>query len=988
LSENVDFAPVDLMPATGNHPIESVRYQTVVLTGIPGIPAGELRDLDGPVDLAEQKLDPYDRPGEGMIVTTEQTWTARGVTLGRLLHSLALAPGESTRVAVVDWERRTKGSRNEAVGQQEELAESSSQNRSINEIADSVAREQQHGHSTTTSESSSSTVAGSLGLAGLTGGFGIQGSSSSNKGIATSVSRSSGSREVAARTAQEIAARTQQLATASRSRQAMTVEETSQSEGEQVTTRVVTNYNHMHAMTVQYYEVVQSYEVATRPVLFERCLFIPLKVMTFTRNLLKRYAPVLADAALPGWRERIGSADLYGTSVSKTASSSPLLPAGPIVDTVPGRLRDISATPGAVWGVLESGDPVRWNATTRGWDPVTAGLPAGGFDKIAAGKGVWALSTQKEAYYLDGNTWQRFLDRQFRCIAVGADGSVFAGGRDEGIFRVTQDGSSWEELGGDANDLAVVNRNRAWHIWHNGKTLSEWNAQKNEWEQRPGELAQIAAAADGAIWGVNVGGDLFRWAGTSTTSWAKQAYPGADRFSIVAPVSENEIWAVTADGSTVHIVAKRDATGFDLPVKDGDVSSLTVHWDDTFIRGFQLGTRTDAGAGGETHSQGNTDPGLRSATHSFVAGERLKSVVLWVDGQGVRQIELTTTAGATTFGTQPGTSARRVALDVDRTVLSGLFGEIGTAPKPFLASLGCYVRGETASAAVLDHLNDNTGYYSQVIWADADDVALGRVLSSYRYGEDGSVPLGLRVDPRPVAITANYLAFRWHFGSEEERQAWLAGNVQAEPAPAVTVGLPTAGVFAEAVLGRANAAEKIDLTRFWNWKDSPIPILPPEISPVGTGSRARDMDLTATDLAPVAARISALAALPSPAALDATLRAVSTANMFRDMSGLSQTGDLLSKSLAAAAASEQAGGKNATEVMKIATDHFQKMADMAIKAAPMLLGPQGAALTGLLGGGSGSVAGALGSAGNVTEFGGLLNSQLVSGENGDSPTSE
>jgi hypothetical protein len=32
--------------------------------------------------------------------------------------------------------------------------------------------------------------------------------------------------------------------------------------------------------------------------------------------------------------------------------------------------------------------------------------------------------------------------------------------------------------------------------------------------------------------------------------------------------------------------------------------------------------------------------------------------------------------------------------------------------------------------------------------------------------------------------------------------------------------------FAEAVLGRFNSAEKLDITRFWNWQDSPIPIQP------------------------------------------------------------------------------------------------------------------------------------------------------------------
>ncbi|MDH4118250.1 MAG: hypothetical protein OEW30_12755, partial [Acidimicrobiia bacterium] len=37
------------------------------------------------------------------------------------------------------------------------------------------------------------------------------------------------------------------------------------------------------------------------------------------------------------------------------------------------------------------------------------------------------------------------------------------------------------------------------------------------------------------------------------------------------------------------------------------------------------------------------------------------------------------------------------------------------------------------------------------------------------------------------------------------------------------VTLPTRGTLGEAVLGSCNSCEKIDLTRFWNWKDSPVP---------------------------------------------------------------------------------------------------------------------------------------------------------------------
>jgi outer membrane protein OmpA-like peptidoglycan-associated protein len=39
--------------------------------------------------------------------------------------------------------------------------------------------------------------------------------------------------------------------------------------------------------------------------------------------------------------------------------------------------------------------------------------------------------------------------------------------------------------------------------------------------------------------------------------------------------------------------------------------------------------------------------------------------------------------------------------------------------------------------------------------------------------------------------------------------------------PRATIALPTKGVLGEGVLGHCPSAEKIDLTRFWNWQDSP-----------------------------------------------------------------------------------------------------------------------------------------------------------------------
>ena len=129
------------------------------------------------------------------------------------------------------------------------------------------------------------------------------------------------------------------------------------------------------------------------------------------------------------------------------------------------------------------------------------------------------------------------------------------------------------------------------------------------------------------------------------------------------------------------------------------------------------------------------------------------------------------------------------------------------------------------------------------------------------------------------------------------------------------IPLPSGGVFAEAVLGRFNAAEKIDLTRFWNWQDSPIPITAPEIAPVQAGSRARSDEIRPGQLSAPVVTIQNPTALPDPTGVAAILGAIQQGNMFRDMSGLAQTAALAQAGVQASAQGATAAGQQAAATL-------------------------------------------------------------------------
>ncbi|MBL8120164.1 MAG: DUF4056 domain-containing protein, partial [Anaerolineae bacterium] len=329
--------PDDLIPVSRRYATERVQYDVIVLDEILKAPSngkklgrlphvlidfdtGTQIDTTMPLDLRTAggidvsdivQASLFAQPAIGAILTYRQSWFPQGLALGQLLHSMALAPGESTRIAMVDWTRRVRGSTTEDTTQAEQLTAEIGRNRSISEVTGSVAREAQSGFS----ESKSNAIQTQFGVTAGRAGSGITffedglvGLKSTSSGMsfgigtssawASSRSSSQGEREINSSMMQNISDRTQQSANSVRNRRATTVVETSQAESENLSTRVVTNYNHMHALTIQYFEVVQIYRVVLELAEASKCLFIPMKLVTFNERVIQRYRGVIAMAGL------------------------------------------------------------------------------------------------------------------------------------------------------------------------------------------------------------------------------------------------------------------------------------------------------------------------------------------------------------------------------------------------------------------------------------------------------------------------------------------------------------------------------------------------------------------------------------------------------------------------------------------------------------------------------------------------------------------
>jgi hypothetical protein len=204
-------------------------------------------------------------------------------------------------------------------------------------------------------------------------------------------------------------------------------------------------------------------------------------------------------------------------------------------------------------------------------------------------------------------------------------------------------------------------------------------------------------------------------------------------------------------------------------------------------------------------------------------------------------------------------------------------------------------------------LNEQALFYSQIVWMNTDPNELIMQMGNLAYKGRRVVDF---IEPRPVAVLGNALGFIWNDEDDRVWQEWKTEHASAPPRHDL-VPLPTDGVFAEAVLGRFNSAEKLDLSRFWNWQDSPIPIQPPDIAAIQAGQHEGVTPAPAGNLEAPVINIMNPRELPAPTGLAAALNAVTAANMFRDMSGAAQLAALNQAALLSAAAGATGAGAQA-----------------------------------------------------------------------------
>jgi len=759
-----DLQAEELRPRFGQYPTERVYYSTLTMLQMLGQPP-QLLDLTGAVSLKPA----VDNPGGlnqlaiGAFLTFEQSWFAQGITLGHLLHSLSLAPGEATRVAVIDWSRRTSAFASENIEEAEQLDSATMHSRALSEVQQAVAQDFQEGGSSSSSSATSTshaeTSAGSSGL--LTSLFSSGSGSTTDQNATTtaeaeSSSWSLGNRSVLGTMTQNVNDRTEQHSTSVRNRRATAVREVSQTEHEQVSTRIVANYNHMHALTVQYYEVVQLYRVRAALHRADRCLFVPMELLDFS--------PPAGIAVVERFRGALIRAALNARVRSLLADDTTSVQIDPVVKTRFGGLRpDLAGISVMVTA------PRIMTAPAPPADTTTPAAPTAP-PETAARVRIWDDSA---------------VARVSRLLGIG----------------LVRSGSD------------------SLHV--------------------PDDTELLAVSFDAVV--------------------IKSV-----RLDQVGGTSPSQTFTVPADSGMVDIpgnirLVELDAINVSKAADPAAKGTMTLHC-------AYLGRRF----------------ALPAIPLDLSAGIAPQKVAAFTTDQADRRKEL------------------------------------------------------------LADLQSQREYYSHAIFRSLDAATLTLILGQFKWN---GRPLIEQVEPRPVTVAGNYLVLRapvdatehsgitsngqpLNWGDLLEQRGLPLGRAMDER----LIPMATGGVFAEAVLGRSNSAEKLDITRFWHWEDSPIPLVPTEIAPISTGSRATAEDLTPGQLSAPVLNIVNPTNLPDPTGIGAAFNALATMN-FRDMSGLAGTQGLVKAASEGTLDAATEAGRLASENMKTEAQKAVAMGQIAADVA-------------------------------------------------------
>lgn len=293
------FSFINVNPLFG--PVSPIKTRYELVGGAEKIKRSAI-DLNNPIRWqdapdAHDNLTIYQAVtiATGHILHYRSEFRADGYSLGNLLYSLPLAPGQKKQIVVMDSQHELQGTETQSVIQGEKLASSLVNERAIADQLSGGINEALFGQSSasTSGVSAGLGIGASIGM--VSGALGVAGGYANSNSSASQNS----SRNTAQFFGEKLRQSIMQNADSYRQLNATVITTVKEDQHYSAVTEVVANHNHCHALTMMYFEVLRHYAIYQELVSVEECVFVPLLMTNFTVDNIFKWGDVLSRHLLP-----------------------------------------------------------------------------------------------------------------------------------------------------------------------------------------------------------------------------------------------------------------------------------------------------------------------------------------------------------------------------------------------------------------------------------------------------------------------------------------------------------------------------------------------------------------------------------------------------------------------------------------------------------------------------------------------------------------
>ncbi|HEY2372950.1 MAG TPA: papain-like cysteine protease family protein [Gaiellaceae bacterium] len=812
----------------------------------------------------------------GHILHYTALFKADGYSLGDLIYSLPLAPGQKKEIVIFDSTQSLVGAETQAITQNERLAMGLVDERDItSQLAGSIA-ESLRGQSTAyTRGISAGFGTGGQGYGG-TGAYG--GSGSAVLGVAGGVAQAGSdatqdsSRDVAQFFGEKLRQSIMQNAEGYRQLNASVVSTVQQGQRYGVTSEVVANHNHCHALTMMYFEVLRHYAIFQELSSVEECIFVPLLLTRFTTENVAKWRDVLAPALLPMPSETYLQPFV---EMAGPGRQHPLIKAFDADQRIRTNYANVDFPAGAY-----DDEPIRF---VKGSVDIRIDLkrPRTRYDRIKSLPVVTKTVTEQGDVDVAATVKASWFD----AVAVGLTAGLSA------LFKPPGPNVQYQ-----TKEYQVEVKQA---IFDSFMTLDA-----NYQSVSPAECIRVTNFSPPSI---SFGGQTV-------------AIPQLDFF--LDGSTDRDLWTHYA-----QVLGKQDAVHL---LNEFFKDRLISEWDEIFY--------TDIAP--LVFREIVDDLRLASFNADFTSevtytgGERV--ITLFVSGdtslkrnQLPRELQLLLNSPAIKALAQDVTlNVENVRLEYSTAHYNGLlYSGTASVHDDLWDGVKLYIpespdekrnprrEDRYLAAKLIEHLNSNLEHYNKVLWTQLDPDRRFTLLDGFSiqvFNDDGTpvqAPAGMRslasvVKNDLIAVAGNSLVFpvapgyrvsgsfiqqASKNGAEKKAPASLFDHYKPlTPVEPYRVSVPSKGVFGEAVQGSCNACEKLETDRLQDWSRYPIGDEPAAIMPVTVPTPTiTDWQAAFKDFATPIVNVQNAPGTPAPGAGLAGLSdLLAQSGVFKDITGL------------------------------------------------------------------------------------------------------